>query len=153
MLYPSTFDPPTLGHISLIKRAAKLYEKVVVAVAESAGKDTLFTPDQRMEILNQIFKDNESVEIVKFDTLLVLLARNLGIKTIIRGLRTVSDFEYEYKMAITNSLVNKDLETVFLMSEPEFCFISSTLVKQVARGGGDISPFVPSEVVELFEKG
>ncbi len=153
VLYPGTFDPPTLGHTSLIKRASKLFGNVVVAVADSPGKNPIFSTDQRVDIFKDIFKGNKSVEVIKFNKLLVSLAADLGIKTIIRGLRTASDFEYEYKMAVTNALVNKDLETVFLMSEPEYSFISSTLVKQVARGGGDISPFVPQEVVELFEKG
>jgi len=152
VLYPGTFDPPTLGHVSLIQRSVLTFGKVVVAVAESSSKNTLFNQKQRIELLKEMFKTNDCVEVVGFDGLLVHFAKSMGINKIVRGLRTISDFDFEYRMATTNALVWSDLETVFLMSEPEFNYISSTLVKQVARGGGDISPFVPSIVEKAYKE-
>jgi len=152
VLYPGTFDPPTLGHISLIQRSIASFGHTVVAVAKSSGKNTLFNYKERIELLKEIFKGNQDVEIVGFDGLLVHFAKETGINRIIRGLRTVSDFDYEYRMATTNALVWSEIETIFLMSEPEFNYISSTLVKTVAKGGGDISAFVPSIVEKAYKE-
>jgi pantetheine-phosphate adenylyltransferase len=153
VLYPGTFDPPTLGHISIINRANRIFDKVIIAVAESSNKDPLFSSDQRVKLFQEIYRNSDSIEVIKFSGLLVALAKKLETRVILRGLRTVSDFEYEYKMATTNALVDENLETIFLMAEPQYGYISSTLVKQVARGGGDISPFVPVEVINKFKEG
>ena len=152
VLYPGTFDPPTLGHVSLIDRANKIFGNVVVAVAGFSPKNPAFSVDKRVSIIRHIYRNNNSIEVISFSGLLVNLAKELKINLIIRGLRSPSDFEYEYRMATTNAFVNRNLETVFLMARAQYGFISSTLVKQIARGGGDISPFVPEEVVAAFKE-
>jgi len=151
-LYPGTFDPPTLGHISLIERACSLFGDVTVAVAKISGKDPLLMYEQRINLLEQIFSGDPKVKIIGFTGLLVDCAKKTNSNVIVRGLRTISDFDVEYRMSTINNVVMPELETVFLMSEPEYSFISSTFVKQIAREGGDISAFVPSVVLELLKE-
>jgi pantetheine-phosphate adenylyltransferase len=152
VLYPGTFDPPTLGHISLIDRAKRTFGKVVVAVAGSPSKYPVLNLAKRVSVIKEIYKNDDMIEVISFSGLLVDLAKRLDISVIIRGMRGPSDFEYEYRMATTNAFVNKNLETVFLMARAQYGFISSTLVKQIAKEGGDISKFVPEEVVSAFKE-
>jgi len=148
-LYPGTFDPVTNGHLDVIARAARLLDKLVVGVAINTGKGPLFSLEERVELVEaeiaSIATQNGMViEVLPFDTLLVELARKVGASLIVRGLRAVSDFDYEFQMAGMNYRMAPDIETVFLMASERHQFIASRLVKEVAMLGGDISSFVPS---------
>lgn len=148
-LYPGTFDPMTLGHLDIIKRASRQCDKLVVAVAINRGKNPLFGLDERVEMVENavepLRKDIE-VEVRPFEGLLIHFVESVGATTIVRGLRAVSDFEYEFQMAGMNDRLNPDIETVFLMADPQYQTIASRLVKEIARLGGDISQFVTPEV-------
>lgn len=141
-LYPGTFDPVTLGHTDLIERAACLFDRVIVGVAASAGKRPAFTLEERVDLLRQTVGGLGNVEIVPFSTLLVHFAQSQGAQVIIRGLRAVSDFEYEVQLAGMNRRLAPDLETLFLTPAEQFTFISSSLVREIAALGGDVAPFV-----------
>ena len=145
-LYPGSFDPVTLGHLDLVSRALELFDSVTVAVAGNIGKAPLFTLKDRVEMLQDALPAAEQLQVVSFDGLVVDYCRQQGHEVILRGLRTVSDFEYEYQMALTNRHLNDAVETVFVMPSVEFCFISSSLIKDIVRNGGDVSAFVPSAV-------
>jgi len=142
VVYPGTFDPMTNGHIDLIRRAVSLFERVVVAVAVDTGKDPAFDIKRRVELAEQTLRDIPRVEIVRFSGLLVAFARRHGTSAIIRGLRAVSDFEYEFQLAGMNRRVAPDIETLFLAPAEQYACISSSLVREIARLGGDVSPFV-----------
>ncbi len=148
-LYPGTFDPMTLGHLDIMKRASKLCDKLVVAVAINRGKNPLFPLDERVEMVENVvapFRDRIEVEVKPFEGLLIHFVESVGASMIVRGLRAVSDFEYEFQMAGMNDRLNPDIETVFLMADPQFQTIASRLVKEIARLGGDVSQFVTPEV-------
>jgi pantetheine-phosphate adenylyltransferase len=148
-VYPGTFDPVTNGHLDIIGRAVKVVDKLVVGVAVNAGKGPLFTLKERVEMCRKevaALKLSVPVEIVPFDTLLMDFVTSLGAAVIIRGLRAVSDFEYEFQMAGMNARLNARVETMFLMASERNQFISSRFVKEIARLGGDISTFVPTGV-------
>ncbi len=154
-LYPGTFDPVTNGHVSLIDRAAKLFDEVVVAVATAAGKSPLFTVDERVELMRASLEEKEldgSITIISFDGLLARLAIEQNVSAIIRGLRAVSDFEYEFQMALMNRKLARQVETVFLMPALSWVYLSSTIVKDVARNGGDVSDVVPECVATAMHK-
>ena len=145
-VYPGTFDPMTLGHFDLVKRAAALYDRLIVAVAGTSSKQgAMFDCDTRMAIIREDIEkaalSNVSVE--KLDTLLVDFCRTHGVRTVIRGVRVYSDFEYEFQMALTNKKLNPDIETLFLTTSAENMYLSSSMVKQIASMSGDISDFVP----------
>ena len=140
-IYPGTFDPITKGHIDLVERACKLFDKVVLAIAASEAKNPLFTLEERIDISNKIFKGNDQVEIIGFSGLLVDLAKDNDATILIRGLRVVADFEYEFQLANMNRRLNPKLESVFLTPAEENSFISSTLVKEVALHRGAVSGF------------
>lgn len=142
VVYPGTFDPMTNGHIDLIRRAVSLFERVVVAVAVDTGKDPAFDIERRVELAEQTLRDIPRVEIVRFSGLLVAFARRHGTSAIIRGLRAVSDFEYEFQLAGMNRRMAADIETLFLAPAEQYACISSSLVREIARLGGDVSPFV-----------
>jgi len=142
VVYPGTFDPITNGHIDLIRRAAVLFDRVVVAVAVDTGKDPAFDIERRVELAEQVLRDIPQVEIVCFSGLLVAFARKHGIPVIIRGLRAVSDFEYEFQLAGMNRRMAPDIETLFLSPAEQYGHISSSLVREIARLGGDVSTFV-----------
>lgn len=142
-LYPGSFDPVTYGHIDLIERATRIFDKVVVAVASNIHKKPLFDKVERFEMLVEAVKGIKNIEVVAFDGLVVNFARERGINVLIRGLRMVSDFEYEFQMALTNRRLADDIETVFLMPSEQFSFLSSKLLKESATLGADISSFVP----------
>ena len=148
-LYPGTFDPMTLGHLDIIGRAARLCDKLIIGVAVSRSKGPLFSMEERVALLEANTRDiDETCEIVvqPFDGLLIHFAREVGARLIVRGLRAVSDFEYEFQMAGMNDALAPDIETVFLMSDPAFQTIASRLVKEIARLGGDVGKFVTPDV-------
>lgn len=151
-LYPGTFDPITLGHISLIERAVGLFDEVVVAVAKSSSKKTLFDDNKRLEMVKASLETIPSARAELFDNLLADYARSIGAAAIIRGLRAVSDFEFEFQMALMNRRLAREIETVFLMPALSWVYLSSTIVKDVARNGGDISGLVPDLVERELKK-
>jgi len=152
VVYPGTFDPITNGHVDLIIRALKLFDKVIVAIPEEVcHKNPLFSVEERLEIIKEIFKDNEKVEIKTFKGLLIDFVKDVGAVAIIRGLRAVSDFEYELQMALMNSHLSS-VETIFFMSSEENMFVSSSIVKEVAKFGGDVSNKVPKIVYERLRE-
>jgi pantetheine-phosphate adenylyltransferase len=142
-LYPGTFDPITNGHLSLIDRAAGLFDELVVAVARSSSKATLFSVEERYEMVIQTLNGRENVRVETFDDLLADYAQKIGAAAIVRGLRAVSDFEYEFQMALMNRRLVHEIETVFLMPALSWVYLSSTIVKDVAANGGDITGLVP----------
>jgi pantetheine-phosphate adenylyltransferase len=152
-MYPGTFDPITLGHEDFVRRAAKLYDKVVVAVAADTGtKTTMFSFDERVELAKQAFADIDNVEVAGYEGLTIDFAHDNGLAVIVRGLRAVSDFEYEFQLASMNRHLTQEVETAFLTPTDKFTFISSTLVREVATLGGDIAEFVSPMVREALLK-
>ena len=141
-IYPGTFDPVTNGHTDLIERAATLFDRVIVAVAENAGKSPAFTLEERVDLLQRVVGHLGNVEICHFASLLVRFARSRGAQVILRGLRAVSDFEYEFQLAGMNRRLDPEMETLFLTPSEQFAYISSSLVREIAALGGDVSPFV-----------
>ncbi|MHC4600517.1 MAG: pantetheine-phosphate adenylyltransferase [Planctomycetota bacterium] len=148
-LYAGTFDPPTNGHLDVIHRASSLFESVMVAVAVNLEKSPLLSVEERVGLLKELTADLGNVQVEHFDGLAVSFAKDKGCKVLIRGIRTVTDFEYEYAMAMTNRRIG-GVETLFLVSSEEYAFISSRLIREAATFGGDISPFVPPPVKKLF---
>lgn len=150
-IYPGTFDPITFGHADLARRALRLFDDLVVAVATDSVKEPTFTTEERVEMARLALADvSERVEVVGFDGLLVDFARAKGAQAIIRGLRAVSDFEYEFQLASMNRQLAPDLESIFLTPAKEYAFVSSSLVKEVAALGGDVSHFTPAEVERML---
>lgn len=150
VICPGSFDPVTIGHIDIISRASKMFDHVIVAVLNNLVKNPSFTTDERIALLKEATKDFDNVEIVGFDGLLADYAKERGVNVIVKGLRAVSDFEYEFQQALTNKKLNPELETVFLTSNAEYMYLSSSMVKQVASLGGDISSFVPECVHDII---
>ena len=145
-IYPGSFDPPTLGHTNVVERALSIFRKVVIAVATNTSKSSLFTPEERVELLKEIFKKNKNVQVTHFHGLLVDYVKKKTGSVILRGLRTVNDYEYEQQMAFSNKAIEPDIETVFLMTENRYSHISSTLIKEIAHFGGAINKMVPPTV-------
>jgi pantetheine-phosphate adenylyltransferase len=141
-LYPGTFDPITNGHSDIVGRAELLFDKVIVAVAANPGKSPVFSLDERVKLAREVLSEHQRVEVIEFDSLLVNFARERGASVILRGLRAVSDFEYEFQLAGMNRRLAPDIETVFLTPGEQFAYISSSLVREVASLGGDVSDFV-----------
>lgn len=152
VVYPGTFDPITNGHTDLVSRAAKVFDRVVVGIAESPHKQPLFNLEERIALARGELDGLGNVDIVGFDILLIDFVREVGADVIIRGLRAVSDFEYEFQLASMNRNLAPDIETLFLTPDENFGFISSTLVKEIARLGGDVSEFVCEEVRRALER-
>ncbi len=152
IVYPGTFDPITNGHVDLIKRALKLFDRVIVAVGVHPGKKPLFNCDERVEMIRMTVGQLPNVEVEKFHGLLVNFAKERGAKTILRGLRAVSDFEYELQRAIMNRKLDRDVETVFLMTGFRYIFVSSTIVKEAAQFGGSLDGLVPPLVEERIRQ-
>ncbi len=146
-IYPGSFDPPTLGHLDLIERAARVFDKVFIAVARNTEKNSLFSADERIQMLTEITSHLDNVEAIQFTGLVVDLARQRGAIAFIRGIRAVSDFEYELTMAGTNRRMNPNCDTISFMPSEEYMFVSSRLIKEIAQLGGDVSQFV-SPVVD-----
>jgi pantetheine-phosphate adenylyltransferase len=151
-IYPGSFDPVTLGHLDLIERAARLYERLIVAVALNPNKNSLFTVQQRMHQVRECTQHLTNVEIDCFDTLTVAYAQSRHAQVLIRGLRVLSDFEYELQMAHTNKSLSQTTETVFLATSNEYSFLSSSLVKEIAKFGGPVAHLVPQNVAVELER-
>jgi len=151
-LYPGTFDPVTRGHMDIIERASKIYDEVVVGVAHSLGKRPLFSVKERMAMLKKAVSYIKNVRVEDFDGLVVDHARKKKIRVIIRGLRMISDFEFEFQMALTNRKLTGDVETIFMMTSDNYAYLSSKLIKEVVALGADVEKFVPSFVAEKLKK-
>ena len=153
VIYPGTFDPFTLGHEDLVRRAARLFDEIVVAVADSQSKRPCFTPDERVDIAREVLKPYGNVSVMRFSGLLIDFARAQGATVIMRGLRAVSDFEYEFQLAGMNRNLYPEIETLFLTPSEQYLFISATLVREIALLGGDVSKFAhPAVVARLKAK-
>jgi len=154
-IYPGTFDPVTNGHLSLIERACQLFDELIVAVATNAGKSPMFNYDERVKMVNAAVNGNKfacQIRVIGFDGLLAELAKKEKAKAIIRGLRALTDFEYEFQMALMNRKLARDVETVFLMPSLSWVYLSSTLVKDVARNGGDVRDLVPPHAFAMLKQ-
>jgi len=145
-IYPGTFDPITKGHVDLVERAVRMFGRVVVAVAENRNKAPLFSLDERVEMARESLGEMSTVEVLGFDTLLVEFARATGSHVILRGLRAVSDFEFEFQLAGMNRHLGPEIETVFMTPSERYAFISSSLIREISKLGGDVSAFVPEAV-------
>ena len=146
-VFPGSFDPITLGHVDLIRRAAPLFDKIVVAIGVNSQKKSLFSLDQRLEWLQKVFESDPNVEVDFFEQLTADFCKRIGAKYLLRGLRNASDFDYEKTISQLNHIIGEGLETVFLISQPGLSHISSTIVREIIKGGGDASPFLPAEIV------
>ena len=146
-LYPGSFDPITLGHLNIIRRAAGIFDKVVVCVMKNSEKRPMFSIEERMDLVRRVTERYGNVEVATTDMLLAEYAKNYEGAVIVKGLRAVSDFDYEFQIAIINKKMNPDLETVFLTASEKYTFLSSTVVKEMARYGADLSEFVPMEII------
>ena len=152
-VYPGTFDPLTRGHEDLVRRASRLFDSLVVGVADSRAKRTFFTLDERVAMAREVLADEPRVEVVGFDGLLIEFVRRQGARVVLRGLRAVSDFEYEFQLAGMNRSLHPDMETIFLTPSEQHMFISATLVREIAQLGGDVSKFVdPRVAARLAQK-
>ncbi|MBW6458682.1 MAG: pantetheine-phosphate adenylyltransferase [FCB group bacterium] len=145
-IYPGTFDPITNGHLDIIKRAVKIFDTVIVAVSDNVMKKTLFSMSERVDMISETVRDIPNVEVDAFDSLLIDYCHKKGAAALIRGLRAVSDFEYEFQMALINRKIGKDVESVFLMPKEKYTYLSSSVIKEIAGYGGDVSCFVPENV-------
>ena len=151
-VYPGSFDPLTLGHLDIIRRSAEIVDELVVSVLHNSAKNSLFSTDERVSMIEEVTKDIPNVKVTTFDGLLVDYVKEIDASMIIRGLRAVTDFEYELQLAQTNNILNPEAETVFLITNLEYSYLSSTIVKEIASYGGDISKFVPPEFIERIYK-
>ncbi len=151
-VYPGTFDPMTMGHVDLVKRASKLFDSVIIAIASSDSKKPMFSLEERIEIGNKIFADDPKIEVVGFSGLLVNFAKENDANILIRGLRVVADFEYEFQLANMNRAMSPDIESVFLTPKEEYSYISSSLVKEIATMGGDVTRFVDPVTLEALNQ-
>ncbi len=151
-IYPGTFDPVTYGHLDVLERASRLFDEVIISVSESSSKKTLLSVNRRLDLIKQVIRDFKNVSSDSFEGLLVNYAKSKKANVIIRGLRAISDFEYEFQMALTNRKIAPGIETVFLMPHEKYSYISSSLVREIVSLGGDVSSFVPPEVAEYIKK-
>ena len=147
-IYPGTFDPVTNGHIDIIKRACKMFDKIIVAVADNKDKNTMFNLQKRVEFMKKATRNLEKVEVESFSSLLVDFAKEKECKIIIRGLRAVSDFEYELQMGYANKSLDSDIDTIYLMPNLENAFISSSVVRSILKYSGDVLHLVPKEIIK-----
>ena len=145
-VFPGSFDPITLGHVALVKRALPLFDKVVVAIGVNSAKKYLFPLEQRIAWLEEVFIDEPKVEIASFQGLTAHFCKKIDARFLLRGLRNASDFDYEKTISQLNNIIGDNLETVFLISEPAYSHISSTIVREIIRGGGDAMPFLPNQI-------
>ncbi|MCL1889296.1 MAG: pantetheine-phosphate adenylyltransferase [Desulfovibrionaceae bacterium] len=149
-IYPGTFDPLTNGHVSLIRRGCEIFDRLIVAVAKDTTKTTLFSLDERKDLIRLVFAGHPQIQVEPFSGLLVEYAENMGAKVILRGLRAVSDFDYEFQMTLMNRKLTRNVQTVFLTTDYQWLFTSSTLVKHTASLGGDVRDLVPEEVFKAL---
>ena len=150
-LYPGSFDPITNGHLDVLERASAMFDEVVIAVLKHPEKQSFLTVEQRVELIKDAIKDMKNVSVDSFDGLTVEYARRIGAKFLIRGLRTITDFEYEVQLCQTNQVIAPDIDTVFLSTKPQHNFISSSIVRELSKHKTDISKFVPKNVVEYLQ--
>ncbi len=152
-IYPGTFDPITNGHLDILERALRLFDKVIITIARNSAKDPLFSEKERLEMIRRSVRTLKGVEVDSFDGLLVDYARNKKATAVVRGLRAISDFEYELQMALMNRKLDEDFVTVFLMPNEKYTYLNSSIVREIARHGGEVKDFVPPHVLEkLTEK-
>ena len=151
-IYPGTFDPVTFGHIDLIERASKIFDKVIVAVAHNKSKGVLFSVEERVDMLEDAVKSMKNVTVDDFNGLVVEYVRKTGANVMLRGLRMLSDFEYEFQMALTNRKLAGDIETIFMMPHEDYSYISSKLIKEVASFGADLTNFIPKKVAGALKE-
>lgn len=150
-LYPGTFDPPTNGHLDLIQRGARLFDHLIVSILNNPGKDPLFTVEERAEMLREAISGMSNVSVATFDGLMVDFARQQGATAVLRGIRAISDYEYEFQMALMNRRLAPDIETVFLQPAGRYSFVSSRMLKEVFTFGGDVSGLVPPNVLKRLQ--
>jgi pantetheine-phosphate adenylyltransferase len=151
-VYPGSFDPITYGHLDILYRGLKIFDKIIIAVAKNIEKNPLFTVEERMEMIRETLKGSENVIVDSFEGLLVDYLRKMNAKFVIRGLRAMSDFDYEFQMASVNRTLNPDIDTIFMMTSRDFFFISSRTVKEVASYGGSVKEFVPPNVEKRLKE-
>ena len=152
-VYPGSFDPITFGHLDIITRSAKMVDELVIAVLRNSAKNSLFSLEERVNMIRELVKDLPNVKVETFDGLLVEYMREIDATIIVRGLRAVTDFEYELQIGQMNHVLNEEAETIFLMTNLKYSYLSSSLVKEIASYGGDISKFVPEEIIDrIYEK-
>lgn len=151
-MYPGTFDPITLGHEDLVRRASRLFDRVVVAIAANPGKEPMFTPEERVALAEEALSGIGNVEVTGYEGLTVDFAREHDLQVIVRGLRAISDFEYEFQLANMNRHLTDEVETAFLTPTEKYTYISSSLVREIAKLGGDITEFVPPNVKDALMK-
>src|SRR5687767_9190956 len=151
-LFPGTFDPVTLGHVDIINRALPLFDRIIVGIGLNASKEPMFTAEQRVQWIADIYKDEERVEGAMYKGLTVDFCKKIGANFILRGIRYVSDFEYEKTIADANRTLDRSIETIFLTGEPKYTSVASTIVRDIIRNGGDAAPFLPELVSESLKK-
>ncbi len=150
-LFPGTFDPVTLGHVDIIDRALPLFDKIVVGIGLNAAKAPMFTPEQRLKWINDLYSHDSRVEGAVYEGLTIDFCRSIGAHFILRGIRYVSDFEYEKTIADANRTMDRSIETIFLTGEPKYTSVASTIVRDILRNGGDASPFLPDRVAQSIK--
>jgi len=150
-LFPGTFDPVTLGHVDIITRAVPLFDKIIVGIGINTSKAPMFSPEKRLNWVKEIFKDDARVDGAVYEGLTVEFCKKIGAKFILRGIRYVSDFEYEKTIADANRTLDKSIETIFLTGEPKYTSVASTIVRDIIKNGGDASPFLPPEVARTIK--
>ncbi|MBW0178363.1 pantetheine-phosphate adenylyltransferase [Sediminibacterium sp.] len=151
-LFPGTFDPVTLGHTDIINRALPLFDQIYVGIGINSAKSPMFSPEQRMEWFKEIYKDEPKVKSVVYEGLTIHYCKEIGAQFILRGIRYVSDFEYEKTIADANRTLDKNIETIFLTGEPKYTSVASTIVRDIIKNGGDASPFLPEAVIRSIKK-
>lgn len=149
-IYPGTFDPITLGHVDIVVRASPMFDQVILAVAGSTSKNTIFSVEERIELASKVLEKNKNVKIIQFNGLMVDCAKENNASVILRGLRAVSDFEYEFQLAGMNRKLMPEADTIFLPTSEKYTYISSSLVREIAKFGGDITDFVPKIVKNVL---
>jgi pantetheine-phosphate adenylyltransferase len=152
-IYPGTFDPITLGHVDVVQRGLKLFDKIIIAVADSPKKSPMFDVQTRLDMVNATFADESHIQTLSFDGLLVDLAQAHGANAILRGLRAASDFEYEFQLAAMNRKLDAEIESVFVMAREEYTFVSSSFIREISSMGGDVNALVPEVVRPYLPKG
>ncbi|MBQ4518138.1 MAG: pantetheine-phosphate adenylyltransferase [Clostridia bacterium] len=147
-VYPGSFDPITCGHLDIIKRGSAMFDEVIIAVLNNSSKKTLFSPQERVQLIEKCIRDYPNCRVLYFDGLMVDFVKKHGANVVIKGLRAISDFEYEFQMAQLNKQLDPDIETLFMVTNVNYSYISSSIVKEVANLGGDFSKFLPKEIYE-----
>lgn len=151
-IYPGSFDPLTMGHANIIERGLNVFDEIIVAIAHNISKKTLFTEEERIEHLHTVFADNPRVKVDRFEGLLVHYAQRVGAHAVLRGIRTVSDYEFEYQMALANKRLYPEMETLFMMTDGAYSYLSSTIIKEIMRFGGSVDGMVPPLIAERLKK-